>query len=503
MNYCMKKISTLLLVAGLMAGCSEKALDVQNVNELTTDNYYKTEEDAMKAVNAAYATLASPELYSQMIHLTQELMSDETSATASTSPSLVQMREAEADASNEVFNFLWSGCYQGVYRSNLAISRIPGVPMNEDKKSRLLGEAYFLRGLYYFTLVTNFGDVPLILKVVDVSNPVEKQPSRTATAQVYAAILKDFEEAEKRLPVAYEEDDIGRSTRGAAKGFRAKALLYRANLTNNQADYAASAQLFKEIIDSNVYNLMPDYRDNHTNINENNRESLFEVQFSTTVDPGAFCDECGTGGLRPLEMGVRGRAYNNVIPSEWYVKQFETGDTRLLASVFGPRGSKFDGLDYFRVLEYDSWFDIKPTDYATRKYQKDAGNEFDWTTGSDVNIRLLRFADVLLMYAEAVNSAQGPTGEAYAAVNRVRERADLKPLDPGLSKAAFMDWIMHERVVELGMEGHRWRDLVRWKKAYLELTSKGRPFDEKKHYLFPIPAKERQLNPNLTQNPGW
>ncbi|RRB00730.1 RagB/SusD family nutrient uptake outer membrane protein [Larkinella rosea] len=499
----MKKISTLLLVAGLTAGCSDKALDVQNVNVLTTDNYYKTEEDALKAVNAAYATLASPDLYSQVIHLTQELMSDETNATVSTSPSLILMRDAEADATNEVFNFVWSGCYQGVYRSNLAITRIPGVPMNEATKSRLLGEAYFLRAMYYFILVTNFGDVPLILKVVDVSKPEEKQPTRIAAANVYAAILKDFEEAEKRLPVSYEDDEIGRVTSGAAKGFRAKALLYRANLTNSQADYAASAKLFKEIIDSNVYDLVPNYRDNHTNTNENNRESLFEVQFSTTVDPGAFCDECGTGGLRPLEMGVRGRAYNNVIPSEWYVKQFETGDTRLLASVFGPQGSKFDGLDYYKVLEYKSWFDILPVDYAVRKYQKDAGNEFDWTTGSDVNIRLMRFADVLLMFAEATNSAQGPTADAYAAVNRVRKRAGLKELDPGLSKTAFMDWIMHERVVELGLEGHRWRDLVRWKKAYQELTSKGRPFDEKKHYLFPIPAKERQLNPNLTQNPGW
>ncbi|GAB3334612.1 RagB/SusD family nutrient uptake outer membrane protein [Larkinella ripae] len=499
----MKKIAVLLLITGLIVGCSDQALDVENVNELTTDNYYKTEEDALKAVNAAYATLASPDLYSQIMHLTQELMSDETEATVSASPSLIAMREAESDATNELYNFIWSGCYQGIYRANLAITRIPGVPMNESRKNRLMGEAYFLRALYYFILVTNFGDVPLILKVVDVSNPAEKQPTRIAVANVYAAILKDFEEAEKRLPVLYEGDEIGRVTRGAAKGFRAKALLYRANLTNNQADYAASAKLFKEIIDSNDYDLMPNYRDNHTNTNENNNESLFEVQFSSTVNPGAFCDECGTGGLRPLEMGVRGRAYNNVIPSEWYVKQFEAGDTRLLASVFGPQGSKFDGLDYYKILDYKAWSDILPVDFAVRKYQKDAGNEFDWTTGSDVNIRLMRFADVLLMYAEATNSAQGPTADAYAAVNRVRKRAGLEPLAPGLSKTAFMDWIMHERVVELGMEGHRWRDLVRWKRAYLELTAKARPFDEKKHYLFPIPAKERQLNPNLTQNPGW
>ncbi|GAB3256447.1 RagB/SusD family nutrient uptake outer membrane protein [Larkinella harenae] len=499
----MKKISLLLLVAGLMVGCSDKDLDFQNVNVLTSDNYYKTEEDALKAVNATYATLASPDLYSQMMHLTQELMSDETDATVSTSPSLVTMREAEADASNGVYSAIWSGCYQGIYRANLALTRIPGIPMNEAKKSRLLGEAHFLRAMYYFILVTNFGDVPLILKVVDVSNPAEKQPTRIAVANVYEAILKDFEEAEKRLPVSYEGDEIGRVTRGAAKGFRAKAFLYRANLTNNQADYTAAARLFKEIIDSKVYDLVPNYRDNHTNTNENNKESLFEVQFSTTVNPGAACDECGTGGLRPLEMGVRGRANNNVIPSEWYVKQFEIGDTRLLASVFGPQGSKFDGLDYYKVLEYRAWSDILPIDFAVRKYQKDAGNEFDWNTGSDVNIRLLRFADVLLMYAEAVNSSQGPTADAYAAVDRVRARAGLDPLEPGMSKTEFMNWLMHERVVELGLEGHRWRDLVRWKRAYLELTSKGRPFDEKKHYLFPIPAKERQLNPNLTQNPGW
>ncbi|WP_164851387.1 RagB/SusD family nutrient uptake outer membrane protein [Larkinella soli] len=499
----MKKTYPLVLGLLLLAGCSEKALEVQNVNVLTTDNYYKTADDAIRAVNAAYSTLASPDLYSRTIQMAQELMSDETSATGSTTPSLLLMREAEADASNEVYHAIWSGCYQGVYRSNLAITRIPGVMMDEAKKSRLLGEAFFLRGLYYFLLVQHFGDVPLILKVVDVSNPAERQPGRAAATTVYESILNDFTEAEKRLPATYDGDDIGRATKGAAKGFRAKALLYRGNLTNSQADYAAAARLFKEIIDSGQYDLVANFRDNHTNTAENNKESLFEVQFSSTVNPGAFCDECGTGGLRPLEMGVRSRAYNNVIPSEWYVKQFEPGDTRLLASIFGPQGSKFDGLDYYKILEYKAWTDIKPADYAVRKYQKDGGNEFDWATGSDVNMRLLRYADVLLMYAEAVNSAQGPTADAYAAVNKVRKRAGLKDLEPGLPKTAFMEWIMHERVVELGMEGHRWHDLVRWKQAYRQLTEKGRPFDEKKHYLFPIPVKERQLNPNLTQNPGW
>ncbi|WP_234734577.1 RagB/SusD family nutrient uptake outer membrane protein [Tellurirhabdus bombi] len=494
----MKKLVILVGLLVMSFGCSDKALDVSNKNDLTTENFYKTESDALKATNAAYSALASPNLYGRMMHAAQDMMSDETELTLAASPEWMALREFETDASNEVITAIWTGAYQGIYRANLALERIPGIPMDENLKKRLLGEARFLRGLYYFILATNYGDVPLIQKVVNVENNSERQPKRTPIAEVYEAILTDFAEAEKVLPTSYTGNDIGRVTQGAAKGFRAKALLYRGNLTESKADYARAAALFKEIIDSKVYDLMPDYHDNFTEAAENNRESLFEVQFSTTVDPGAFCDECGTGSLRALEFGVRGRAYNRIIPSLNLVAKFEPTDKRLLATVFGPQGSLFDGQDYYLTLQYANWGRIRPADYAARKFQKDSGNEFAWTTGSGINFRLMRFADVLLMYAEAQLEAQGVNDAVVAAVNRIRRRA-------GVAEVATVtqESLRLERLLELGLEGHRWRDLIRWKIAEETLLDQGRPFNRKKDYLFAIPANELKLNPNLTQNPGW
>jgi len=498
----MKRILLLAALVGWSVACSNKDLDLPQPGGLTEKEFYKSEADAIQAVNAAYSALAAPNLYGRMMHVAQDLLSDESEITPTTNANWAALRRFEAGADNEVVAAIWTGCYQGIHRANLVLDRVPNIDMNAGLKDRLLAEARFLRGLYYFMLVTTYGDVPLQLSVVNVSQASQPRPSRTPADQVYEAILQDFAEAEKKLPESYTGNDLGRATRGAAKGFQAKALLYRADRTGNKADYAAAAKLFGEIIGSGVYELMPDYRQNFTAENENNRESLFEVQFSTTVDPGAFCDNCGTGSLRALEMGVRGRANNQLIPSEAYVQQFEADDSRLLVSVFGPPGSVFDGQDYFRLFFYNSWSQIRPRDFAVRKYQKDAGNEFDWNTGSGINFRLMRFADVLLMYAEASVRANGLTEPALEALNRVRARAGMAAVSAG-STEEFMQLLEAERMRELGLEGSRWRDLVRWKRAASVLEEQGRLFDPRKHYLFPIPASERRLNPNLVQNPGW
>ncbi|WP_266367240.1 RagB/SusD family nutrient uptake outer membrane protein [Tellurirhabdus rosea] len=499
----MKKVLIPFMTAFLCYACGDKALNVPEPDYQTAETFYRTEADALQAVNAAYASLAGPDLYGRMMHVAQELMSDETEATTTCNPLWQAMRRFETSADNPVFSAIWTGAYQGVYRTNLAIGRIPEISMNSALKNRLVGEAYFLRGLYYFILVTNFGEVPLLQQVVDYNSRDQKQPARASVARIYEIILADFAEAEKRLPVSYTGVEVGRATRGAAKGFRAKALLYRAGLTGNRADYTAAAQVFKEIIDAQTYDLVPNYADNFTETGENNRESLFEVQFSTTVNPGVFCDECGTGSLRGMEFGVRGRANHIAIPSEMYLKQFVPGDPRLAASVFGPEGTRFDKQDYYKFLQYRAWEDVLPRDYAFRKYQKEEGNEFNYDTGSGINFRLLRFADVLLMYAEAVNEVQGPTAEVLAAINRVRKRAGVPTLSVVTTKEIMTRLIRTERMSELGLEGHRWRDIVRWKIAPDVLAEQGRLFDEERDYLFPIPQSERKLNPNLTQNKGW
>lgn len=503
-------------LVGIYSGCKKEFLERDNPNAISAQTFYETEEDATRAVNGAYAALQHFGLYHRFYHMTTDLVGDEVSTTGGAAQQWRDMKTGAANADNELPRELWESCYQGIRRCNLVLKHVPGIAMDATTRDRIVGEAKFLRALYNFHLVINFGDVPLINEVVELDSPENlKFPTRTPASQVYAQIITDLQEAEAVLPKKsqYATSDAGRATQGAAKALLGKVYLYT-------QQYSLAATKLNEVITSNEYGLVPEYRDNHTATNENNIESVFEVQFAAgfghpwCVDQGGDCDGGGEGHLRGMEFGN----WRNGIPSPFYLAEFEAGDPRFLKSVHGP-GSTWGGVPYFKetapVGKFQEFagYDIGTDTYADslagftmRKYVDDDASEDG--NGSDVNIRIIRYADVLLMYSEALNESGGANPEVP--LNQVRNRPGVTmPAVTYVSQAQMRLAIMHERVVELGLEGHRLHDLRRWYKAgwitELQLrTFLGLPAGSIPKYLYlPIPQAERDTNPNLSQNTDW
>jgi hypothetical protein len=525
----MKNIYKVLILStvclSIHTGCKKDFLEKENPNAISSGNFYKTDEDAVRAVNASYAALQQMGLYHRLYHMGTDLPSDETIGTGSLNAGWNGLKVFTTNSNLDIFAELWRSCYQGILRANLVLENVPAIEMDATKKARVLAEAKFLRALYHFHLVINFGDVPLLVTVPKATDPDPiKFPSRTAKATVYAQIIQDLIDAEADLPTSYTGADVGRATQGAAKGYLGKVYLYQASddAANQTTHWTDAAAKFAEIIASGTYDLVPTYRDNHTSDNENNIESLFEVQFAGSYGhPWAVDNGGGEGMLRAIEMGVMGHAFHNVLPSQKWVQEFAPNDSiRIKGSFFGP-GSEFDNLPYFSTTPvsptqsegifqtaagygattpgvYDDYY----AGYAPRKYQKDVGSEDG--NGSDVNIRIMRYADVLLMHAEASNELNNQAA-AKTDIDILRDRVSMAHVPAGLTKAAMRDTIIHERMVELGMEGHRYHDLKRWYKAgTTNLITTALPGIVLPQYLyFPIPQTEMDVNKNLVQNPGW
>jgi tetratricopeptide (TPR) repeat protein len=404
----------------------------------------------------------------------------------------------------------------GVMRANIALDEIPKIEMNAALKTRLLAECRFLRAFYYFELTTLWGAVPLLTKPIGIqySNP------RTPVVEVDKLIEEDFKFAVSNLPKKreYPASELGRATQGAAKGFLGKFYLYKKR-------YAESAAVLKQIIDSGEYDLVANYRDNATEANENNVESLFEVQFKSGVASN-WGDESagnlnGEGHFRSAEFGLTG--FNNVQMSEEYATLmgndprskytfYQYGTTYKVkvgtADVDAPfQDFKRDATGAFIL---DASGKKQPINgYSTRKY-----NKLDERSGEDdggdngINFRVLRFADVLLMYAEAVNEVSGPTAEVYAAINRVRNRptVNVGNLPTGLTKEQMFEAIVKERALELALEQSRAKDLRRWNRAGSILRAQGKQYRDGVHNLLPIPQKEIDANESISpndQNPGY
>jgi hypothetical protein len=401
---------------------------------------------------------------------------------------------------------IWSAHYAGILRANIVIDKVPGIAaVDETRKGQIVGQAQFLRGLYYFNLVRLFGDVPLTTKP-QVSGDDLKVP-RTAVTAVYEQIIADLSAAETALPLAWSGEDLGRATRGAAK-----ALLAKVYLTQQQWSLAAAKA--REVIDLAVYALQPDYAANFDPNTENGAESVFEVQYHSGSNGWM---ESSEGNVRsefmaPRQSGITpwgGFGWNQ--PTAEFVSGYEPGDKRKAVTVFSegdtyePGGTYKNSADGGKVYRYNK--SISYTGHNVRKYLTGLVNSFG--TDSPMNTPVIRYADVLLMYAEALNElGQSAAAEPY--LNQVRARAGLPPVS-GLGVDAFRDKVLHERRMELAFEGEWWFDLVRTGRAIPFLRALGNPDPygvargniQPKHLLFPIPQGERDINPNLTQNEGY
>lgn len=523
----MKRIHLLIVATALLAAaCKKSELDINNPNQLTTQQFWQSADDAQRGVNAIYSTYHRAGLCRWM-HFLTIVRADEG---FSTSPA-PWIRNYYDLFNYENYNdgliaSLWSDCYIGINRCNQVLDNVPAIAMDNATKAQLLAEAKFMRGLFYYSLALHYGNVPLQLHT---SKPTDYPPTAPQDA-VYNQAAQDFNEASNALPATYDASNKGRATKGAALGMLGK--VYMQQRRWQQAKDAL--QWLAEGAGASNYSLTANYRDNFLETTENNTESVFEWQNAANpID--AFDDDAGVPGQTPdkLNYGTSippffaprpigftdGQAYRWVV-NEFHQEKTSNGarDPRVEATflydstdVRGPNFTMVYGQTWAsRAYSNDQTDPIAVATNRTvywRKFLDDAtmnGEVFH----SGNNYRYLRYADVLLLYAEALN-ALGQTTQAYAFVDKVRQRAGLRTLTaamPGLNQQAFLAQLKHERITELAGEGHRWEDLVRWGDLSTALSARDKAFvnfKPGKNELLPIPQFDLDINPNLKQNPGY
>ncbi|MBD0256026.1 MAG: RagB/SusD family nutrient uptake outer membrane protein [Cytophagales bacterium] len=482
-NLTLPVLATVLMLAG---GCQD-FLKKEPLDRLGLDTYYTKESDAINAINAVYSPFAGgDDFWGKALWMIGDGASDN-SMPGGTDPDFIPIDNFTVDADNPRLADTWRGHYNVISRANVVLAKVPGIPMNDVLKNRILGEASFLRALAYFNMVRIFGDVPLLTDVT--TSVAQLDVARTPATAIYRLIKEDLTFAGEHLPVNYDKTaDVGRATKGAAK-----ALLAKVHLTLREFPEAAARAA--EVM-AMPYDLVKDYGSLFTVAGENSVESVFEIQHLT-------CN-LGMGGraqafFAPFGSGLTGTwdGWGTNIPTVDFVNAYETGDLRKKVTIFLPDSVYSYPALRGGVYKHDASRSVNG--YNIRKYVIGPGTDV-CAMDSPMNDYVIRFADVLLMFAEASNET-GNTPAAEAALNRVRTRAGLAA-KTGLSQAEFRDVVLHERRMELGMESERWFDLVRTGRAIPVMTAQGKTLTEQ-HLIFPIPRSEIDLNPRLKQNPGY
>lgn len=548
-----KAAITSLVVLGL-GSCSDW-LKEPTPGQTNLADYYTTWQAALENVNAAYTPLAWEY---QGTYYAEWFIGDIVSDDALKGGQYIQsdmadvydMENWKTQTDNELLLQYYRAKYQGIQRCNLVLERVPGMDpelFDEEEyqcvdglQERIIGEAYFLRAFYYFQLVRVYGGVPLVLNNL-LTDADWQQPRATADA-VYDQIVADLSEANERLWLRsdsrFADTDMGRATKGAAQ-----AMLLKVNLYRHQ--YEEARAWGDSIILSNEYFLETNYADNWLLEKENGVESVFEIQYME--DPSSDYGE-GNGFSRgtftqiltrsrsqdPMFGSNAGWGFNK--PTHNLYDEYEEGDPRRDVTIWDATGHMTNESEEIYC----------GTPYCSRKYAWYTTDADGNVTGANtlahasrgpLNYKLIRYADVLLMYAEACEAAggAGKCGKtAEQALNEVRQRARANAADPDalpdypnysikvngqeIAAPTLQQAIRHERRVELAMEGHRWFDICRWGgfdgqgvKAHMDAyaaTESQEARDEMadfvagKHELFPIPEEERMLNA-MEQNPGY
>lgn len=488
MKYKILKSSIVAFFIGVIAiSCSDSFVDVDSFDE-DSESFFNTEEDYQSALIGAYDLLQSTYLNVML----GEIASDNTLAggeSATDVPGIQEVDNMTHTPVNAQLRDIWSWMFAGVNRANYILEF-------KDKtefagKEQVLAEATFLRAYYYFELVKWFGDVPLSVDkrlLFGDQDIVERTPK----AEVYAQIELDLIFAAANLPAVQSE--TGRATKGAAQALLGKVYLY-------QDKFSEAATVLEEVINSGPYNLVTDYNSIFEQEGENNIESVFEVQYTDVEGAGFGCLQCSEGNVAVGFNGIRnytgpdfdsGFSFN--VPTQASYDAYEAGDIRRDVAILNiVTWADQTGATYVEGFEHTGFYNRK---YIARKGDLNTG---DSNLTNPNNYRAIRFADVLLMAAEANNrkSASDDT-KAQLYLNRVRERAELTPV--AVTGTALTNAIYDERRVELMGEGHRFFDLVRTGNAAQAIPG----FSANKNELFPIPSIEIELAGNRwAQNQGY
>jgi len=504
------KLSALALSGILLTtSCNKDLLEQVNPNEPSTGVFWKSQNDANRAVLAVYSGQQIFSTYSLYWHFATTGRTDE-SFTNTPDPGLNQyLAFRQISTIDGRSAFLWNDMYRMIFRANQVLANVPNIDMDATLKKQYLAEALFLRSLCYYDLALLFGNIPLVTTLADATTRVP-QVSQDA---VYEQIIKDLTTAKADLPASYDTNNLGRATKGAATALLGKVYMQQDVTLHANKWQMASAQ-FAEVISSNRYSLVAQYADNFTEANENNSESVYEVQFSG-VNKNFGQDFAGAaeGNERAQFFGPPGIGFADVEVRPWLFSEFSDKtvsggtDPRRDATMFSAIGTP----TLYGKAFGTGGLDISPNRLLWRKYQNDRTRGFeDFFSG--INIRLIRYADVLLMQAEALNE-QGRTADALPLINQVRQRAsvNLTPLTGSFTQAGMRTQLRHERITELAGEGMRWSDLVRYglldtQTGLTELKARDADFNNfvtPKNKLLPIPQTEIDIDKNLKQNPGF
>jgi len=471
-------IFSLIFLLTLSVSCEDNLEEVP-LSFFEESNSFNSAADATSAINGVYDRLKG--VYGMNMINLADLNSDQ-----------AEVRE-DNGGGNEIHKNLFNsgtGLFDGYFtnsyilidRANRVITNVPKISMDTRLRDQIVGEAKFLRALTYFNLVRAFGDVPLVTAVSN--DVVNVQIPRDPADQVYQQIIADLQDAEKTLPVKFTADtEVGRATVGAAKSILAKVYLTR-------KDWVNAAAKAKEVIDSKTYSLVEDYRDLFLPEKENGVEHIFSVQYSCILPKYGSSMAVNFAIYFSYPINLVGGSYQ-AVPA--HVSSYVRGDYRKDVTIITEKKIANGTVVLSRTGPHvDKYWDPLA-----------CGSE-----SARNNFLVIRYADVLLMYAEALNEAGSPTPDAYVAINLVRARArkgsttteltDLKDL----SQSQFREAVFQERGWELCFEGHRRWDLLRTGK-YIDYMKKIGIVAEPKHLLFPIPVQEIDVNPALVQNTGY
>ncbi len=488
-----------LLMVFFFYSCSESFLDTTSTDTYNEANWWQTKSQAISSLNGCYAVLRMSyfggvdNLGTENISPNSYNMSGEIPlATGTHTPSNVK------DFMNR-----WDACYQGIGRINTLLDNVDRVLMDAALNQRIKAEAYFLRAFFYYNLVNYYGGVPLIIE----SPNFEKQSKlpRNTRQEVVTQVLADLDNSSSVLPLSYSGADKGRVTKGATLAFKARVLLY-------ESRWSEAATIAKEVMALNKYSLFPDYRGLFMPENEGNSEVIFDIQYVVPEYSNSFdyslelsINIAPTLDFVNSYLMIDGKSIQTS-PLYDPIHPYKNRDTRLIKTVAIP-GYMFLG----RIVPENKYFS---TGFGFKKYtsyKDDVAQPLN--IQSQINFIVLRYADVLLMYAEAQNEASGPDASVYDALHLIRQRAGMPDVDTGLTKDQMRQAIRLERRIEMVNEGLYYNDIRRWRTAETVMNASVlnrtgnviqiRKFNPARDYLWPIHEITRQENPELEQNPNY
>lgn len=482
MNIMKNKIAIIIILLGSLVSCND-FLDLNPEYLISDQAFFANQNDFETALLGAYSAMRG--MYSgSSIQYLNELSADNAEIVwSSPSANEMQLDQNNVTSTNGIVGGAWNTCLYTISRCNTILNKIEGIEFDQASKDRIKGETRFLRALSYFYMVQLFGNVPITdINFTSPAQVAATDLSLKPAAEVYSKIVSDLTAAETLLPENLNPDKTKASL------YTVKALLGKVYLT--QKDYVNAASKLKEVIDALKYSLVPNYKDLFVEGNNNRVESIFEIQFVSGKSIGNNYSALFTPAITSMAIfpgNIQGSG--RILPTLDLVNAYETGDLRKGASVK-------EGIPLINGNTAPGRYGLKFIDYTI-------------VDGQDGNVTftVLRYADVLLMYAEALNEGT-QTLLAHDFVNEVRDRADLEDLS-GLNQDDLRLAIEKERRLEFVYEGHRWFDLKRTGRLQVVLDAfyagQGLTFTVEDHeWILPIPQNEVDLNPEvIIQNPGY